>query len=101
MVSQPADSQPDIRRYVAIFVAQLALTGAAIGASRLGLGTASTVVLVAAVAAVNAVVVALGFMGVRRDGWVVPLVVVVTVFFLIGLLFWPAWDLYERSGRVL
>jgi hypothetical protein len=42
--------------------------------------------------------VAFTLMGVRRSGrWVLFLLLATTVF-VVGLLVWPAWDVYERAG---
>jgi hypothetical protein len=96
MTPTSADVRPDTRRYVITFVVQLVLMGMAIFVSRLEIGAVAREVLVMSVATVSAVTVAAGLMGIRRDGLIVVSLVLFTVFFLAGLLFWPAWDVYER-----
>ena len=95
MTSQSAEPRPNVRRYIALFAAQLVLAAAAVIASLMDRGRSTTGIIIVAAAA-NALVVAVGFMGVRRDGWIVSTLVMCTALFIAGLLFWPAWDVYER-----
>jgi len=92
MRSTSTDPAPDVRRFLFAFVSQLVLTAAAVLASRLNVGT----IAVMSLAAVNASIVAVTLMGVRRDGRLISLLAAATLVFLVGLLIWPAWDVYER-----
>ena len=95
MHSTPTDGTPNIGRYLAVFASQLVLTGVAVLLSRLGGRAGMTAVML--VAAVNAALVAVVLMGVRRDGRIVRMLALATVVFLVGLLAWPAWDVAQRA----
>ena len=78
--------------------AQLVVLALTLAASRTVSGYAG-VVLVMALAGVNGAIVAIGLMGVRRDGrgpWALALL---TLAITVGLLFWPAWDVALRTPR--
>ena len=92
------ESRVSLRHHLPVFVAQLVLTAAAVLISRTaGRGMAGSAAVMA-VALTNAGIVAFTLMGVRRGGrWVLFLLLATTVF-VVGLLAWPAWDVYERAG---
>ena len=92
----PTDAAPDTRRQVMTFAAQLVLMLATVAVSRLDLGVRAGAAAVMALAAVNAGVVAVGLMGIRRDGAFVRMLAVLTLVVIIGLLVWPAWDVAYR-----
>src|SRR5215212_5419188 len=96
MAPRSAESRPDIRRYVTLFVAQLVLMAAAILASRTDLGRVSSALVMLA-AGTDAAVVAIGLMGARLAGRSISALVRLSVFFMAALLFWPAWDVDERA----
>ena len=78
--------------------AQLVVLALTLAASRVASGHTG-VALVMALAGVNGVIVAVGLMGVRRDGggpWALALL---TLTITVGLLFWPAWDIAFRAPR--
>jgi hypothetical protein len=87
----------DFRRAALVTAAQLALMLAAVLVSRLGLGVRTTLIAVMGVTAVNGGVIALRLLGVRRER-LIAMLAIVTAVFIIGLLAWPAWDVYERMG---
>jgi heme/copper-type cytochrome/quinol oxidase subunit 4 len=80
-----------------VFAAQLALTGAAVIIAEAGAGGRLQMAAVVAAALVNALVVAFLAMGVRRDGRLVAVFAIAVAVVLVGLLAWPAWDVYERA----
>ena len=91
-----ADTAPDTRRHVVTFASQLVLMLATVAVSRLDLGVRLGATAVMLLAAVNATVVAVALMGVRRDGPLVRMLVVLTLVVIVGLLVWPAWDTAYR-----
>jgi len=98
MSTQPLESRMSFRHHLPVFVAQLVLTAAAVLISRTaGRGLAGTAAVMV-VAAANAAVVAFALMGVRRSGRWIVLLLLATIVFVAGLLVWPAWDVYERTG---
>jgi caa(3)-type oxidase subunit IV len=92
----PADTAPDTRRHLVTFASQLLLMLATVAVSRLGLGVRLGTTAVMLLAAVNATVVAVVLMGVRRDGLLVRMLAVLTLVVMVGLLVWPAWDVAAR-----
>ena len=95
------DSTPETVRdgsggMVLVSVAQLALVAAAVAVSRMNLAVRTSMALVLALTLVNAAVIAVRLLGVRRDGRLVWTFAVVVAVFVISLLAWPAWDIYER-----
>ncbi len=92
----PADTAPHSRRHLLTLATQLGLMLATVAVSRLELGVPLRATAVMLLAAVNATVVAVVLMGVRRDGVLVRMLVVLTLVVIIGLLFWPAWDVAQR-----
>lgn len=90
----PADTASDTRRHLVTFASQVVLMLATVAVSRLGGRLGMTVVML--LAAVNATVVAVALMGVRRDGPLVRTLAVLTLVVLVGLLVWPAWDVASR-----
>lgn len=97
MNTTSADEMTDARRSLALFVTQLVLTGAAVLVSRLELGVGLGIAAVMLVAAVNASIVAIFLMGVRRDGRLVTMLALGTIVLISGLLIWPAWDISQRA----
>jgi hypothetical protein len=97
MNATSADGTFELRRYLAVFVAQLVLTGVAVLVSQLDLGVRTGVAAVTVVAVLNAAMVAVVLMGVRRDGRFVSALALAVIVFAVGLLVWPAWDVYERA----
>lgn len=92
----PADTASDTRRHLLTLASQLGLMLATVGVSRLELGLRAGAAAVMLLAAVNATVVAVVLMGVRRDGPLVRGVVLLTLVVIVGLLVWPAWDTASR-----
>ena len=97
MNATAADGTFGLGRYLAVFVAQLVLTGVAVLVSQLNLSARTSMVAVAVVAVLNAGMVAVALMGVRRDGRLVSVLALAIIVFVVGLLVWPAWDVYERE----
>ena len=91
-----ADTAPDTRRHLVTLASQVVLMLATVAMSRLDLGVRLGTTAVMLLAAVNATVVAVVLMGVRRDGPLVRMLAVLTLVVLIGLLVWPAWDIAYR-----
>ncbi len=91
-----ADGTPDTRRHLVTFASQLVLMLATVAVSRLELGVRLGTSAVMLLAAVNATVVAVALMGVRRDGPLVRTLAVLTLVVIVGLLVWPAWDVAYR-----
>jgi hypothetical protein len=85
------------QRHIAAGVAQLLLTGLAVGLSQVGLGLRAGIVAIMGVATLNAMMVAVLLLGVRREGRLIWIGAVSTVFLMIGLLVWPAWDVWVRA----
>ena len=83
-------------RYLVAFVALLALTAANVLVSTLNLGTRTAVTMAFLIAAVEAVVAAVVFMHLTAERRFVVATIAFTNLVLAGLLFWPAWDLYDR-----
>lgn len=88
----------DARRAVAISIVQIALVGAAVAVSRLDLPVRTNMALVMGLTTLNAMLVAFLLLGVRRDGRLVFVFALITTVMVLGLLGWPAWDVYERLG---
>jgi hypothetical protein len=78
--------------------AQLLVLALTLAASRAASGHVG-VALVTALAGVNGAIVAVGLMGVRRDGWGPWALALLTLTITVGLLFWPAWDIASRAPR--
>jgi heme/copper-type cytochrome/quinol oxidase subunit 4 len=97
MTPTSADATVNLRRYLTVFVSQLVLTGAAVLVSRLNLGVRTSVAAVMFIAVLNAGMVAFTLMGVRRDGRFVSIMALAVLVFVLGLLVWPAWDVYDRA----
>jgi ethanolamine utilization microcompartment shell protein EutS len=85
------------RRTVSITATHLELMLAAVLVSRLGLGRTMNTVVVMALTIGNAAIIAGPLLGVRRDR-MIAMLALVTAIFVLGLLAWPAWDVYERVG---
>jgi caa(3)-type oxidase subunit IV len=79
-------------------LAQFALIAAAVVVSRLELSHAARSGGVLLLATLNAGLVTLFFMRLRLEARFITVLVVFTLLFIAGLLFWPAWDVYERVG---
>jgi uncharacterized membrane protein YhaH (DUF805 family) len=84
------------RRTLLAWAVQLALLLLAVGASGAFRGHGG-VVIVMAIAGVNAVVVAVAQMGVRRDGRLPLWLALLTLVLITGLLIWPAVDVSQRA----
>lgn len=98
MSDTPIPSVPDVRPYVVVFVAQLVLTVLTVLVSRVeDLGATLGVTAVMLLAAINAGMVAMFTMGIRRDGRLIAWLAVLTVVLMIGLLIWPGWDVSQRG----
>jgi hypothetical protein len=82
---------------MAVFASQLVLTVVAVVLSRLNMGTRAVAVMVMGAAGLNAAIVVLMLMGLRRERSLVPVFVIVVLVVVAGLLGWPAWDIYERA----
>jgi heme/copper-type cytochrome/quinol oxidase subunit 4 len=85
-----------MKRYLIAFAALLALTAANVALSQAPLSAGVRVGAVLAVSGIEAVVAALAFMHLDHERRWVYGTVVLTIVVLSGLLFWPAWDIYER-----
>lgn len=79
-------------------VAQFVVLALTLAAARVASGHTG-VALVMALAGVNGTIVAVGLMGVRRDGWAPWALALLTLAITVGLLFWPAWDVAARAPR--
>ncbi len=88
----PAHAAPDSRLHMLTLACQLVLMLATVAVSRLDLGVRLGATAVMLLAAVNATVVAVVLMGVRRDGPLVRMLAVLTLVVIVGLLIWPSWD---------
>jgi FtsH-binding integral membrane protein len=77
-------------------VAQLVLVGVAVIVSQLDLASRTNMAIVLALTLLNAAVIAVLLLGVRRDGRLVWMLAAITAVLVLGLLAWPAWDIYER-----
>ncbi len=97
MNATSADGTFELRRYLAVFVAQLVLTAVAVLVSQSNLSARTSMAAVALLAVLNAGIVAVVLMGVRRDGRLVSVLALALIVFVVGLLVWPAWDVYERA----
>lgn len=86
-----------MKRYLTAFVALLGLTAATVALSRTPLSTGVKVAAVLAMSGIEAAVAALAFMHLGHERRWVYGALVLTVVVLTGLLFWPAWDIYERA----
>jgi membrane associated rhomboid family serine protease len=86
----------DGRRAAAVACLQIALVMAAAWVSRLDVPPRTSMAIVGALTAVNGLLVAFLLLGVGRSGRLVSLFAIVLVAFLVNLLGWPAWDVYER-----
>lgn len=92
----PADTAPDLRRHLLTFALQVVLMLATVAVSRLDLGVRPGTAAVMMLAALNAALVAVALMGVRRDGPLVRMLALLTAVVMVGLLIWPAWDAASR-----
>ncbi|MFN7915814.1 MAG: hypothetical protein U0Q55_10795 [Vicinamibacterales bacterium] len=91
-------SAPDTRPYLVVWAAQLVLTLLAVLVARVeALGTTLGIAAVMLLAIINAGMVAVYTMGIRRDGRAIVWLAVVTVVLIAGLLVWPAWDISQRG----
>ena len=86
----------DARRAVAISIVQVVLVVAAVAVSQLDLPVRANMVLVMGLTTLNAMLIAFLLLGVRRDGRLVFVFALITTVMVLGLLAWPAWDVYER-----
>ena len=91
-----ADPGINVRGYVAVFVAQLLLTGMAVAVAAADLGVKRGMVAVMAIATLDAALVAATFMHLRRERRWFLIGLAFVLFAVINLLFWPAWHEYER-----
>lgn len=89
--------QSSVRRHVAVLSAQLLLVVFAVSVARTLPPGRSTTAIIMTIAFVNGAVVAIAAMGARRDGWMVSTLMAMTLFFIIGLLIWPAWHIADRA----
>jgi hypothetical protein len=92
----PSGFHFDARRAAATAVLQVALVAAAVGVSQLDVPVRTRIVMVLALTGINGLIVAMLLLGVRRSGRMVSVFAIVIVTLVIGLLGWPAWDVYER-----
>jgi cytochrome c oxidase subunit 4 len=83
-------------KYLLIFVALLALTGATVGAAYVDLGALNNVVALG-IALLKASLVVLYFMHVRYAGRLIPLAIVAGVFFLVHLIGGTMGDYITRG----
>src|SRR3954447_13865921 len=97
MNATSADGTFELRRYLSVFVMQLVLTAVAVLVSQSNLSARTSMAAVALLAVLNAGIVAVALMGVRRDGRLVSVLALALIVFVVGLLVWPAWDVYERA----
>jgi hypothetical protein len=88
--------QFDTRRAALTALVQMVLVAAAVGISQLDLAGRTTLWLVLALTALNGMLVVFLLLGVKRSGWMVSVFAVITAIFIVNLLAWPAWDIYER-----
>lgn len=86
----------DSRRAALASVVQIAIVVIAVAVSRLDLPVRANITIVMSLTVVNAGIVALLLLGVRRDGPMVWVFAAIIAFFAINCLFWPAWDIYEH-----
>lgn len=85
-----------MKSYFPALLALLGLTAANVAVSRLtSRGTMSAIVILA-IAAIEAAIGASVFMHVGRERRWVWGALALTFVVLAGLLFWPAWDVYDR-----
>jgi cytochrome c oxidase subunit 4 len=90
---------PDVRRYLMVCAALLVLTFVTVAVSALDLGRHTAIIVAVGIATVKAALVAFVFMHLSHERrWFVWSLGLMGVFIL-GLLFWPAWDIYERLSR--
>lgn len=92
MTPAQTEGTGSLGRHLAIGAVQVVLTLLAVAASRVNLEGHLAAVLVMVIAAVNAGVVAVAVLGVRRGGTIVSALAVCTVVVIAGLLVWPALD---------
>lgn len=85
-----------IWKYIAVFVALLALTGATVAAAYVDLGPFNNVVALG-IASLKAALVLLFFMHVRYSSRMIPLVVLAGVFWLIHLISGTLGDYFTRG----
>lgn len=95
-MSTPAVTAPGSSRHLLTLVVQLLLMLATVAVSQLDLGVRLGMTAVMLLASVNAIVVAVVLMGVRREGFLVRMLAVLTLAHIVGLLVWPAWDVAYR-----
>lgn len=96
-MSDNASHRQSVRRHAIVLLAQVALVALAVAASLSMPAGHQTTAVIMVIAVANGATVALGAMGVKRDGWMVSTLMAMTFFFIIGLLIWPAWDIAQRS----
>lgn len=83
----------EFKRDMLIYFGIIALTGLIVGISHLHLG-ALGIWLIVPVACTEATILAYFFMHLMTKKKTIHLVLLLTVIVFIGLLFWPAWDIY-------
>lgn len=86
----------DAKRAVVVSVLQIVLVAAAVMVSQLGLPVRASMTAVMALTTLNAMLIAFLLLGVARDGRLVSVFAIIVAVQIIGLLVWPAWDIYER-----
>jgi cytochrome c oxidase subunit 4 len=97
---KPAESvAPEVRRYLIVFASLLVLTLATVGVSELDFGRHAAIAVAVAIASVKAALVAMVFMHLSHERRWMYWVIVFVLFVVINLLFWPAWEEYERLVR--
>ncbi|MDR1989128.1 MAG: cytochrome C oxidase subunit IV family protein [Acidobacteriaceae bacterium] len=90
---------PDVRRYLLVFAALLVLTIVTVAISALDLGRHAAIAIAIGIATVKASLVAMVFMHLSHERrWLLWSMGAIGIFIL-GLLFWPAWDIAERLSR--
>lgn len=98
MSSGPAEVvQVSVRRYFMVFGALLSLTALSVAVTQLPVAGRLTIVAAFAIATLQASLVAMTLMHVRKEGVWIYGVVLFTLFVVVNLLFWPAWGHYERA----
>ena len=95
----PGEVRKHVRIYVMVFVALLALTLITVTISYLQLGIAAAVVVALIIATMKGSLVASYFMHMISEKKVVYLALILTVLFLLALLFLPLTAYYDRIGK--
>jgi caa(3)-type oxidase subunit IV len=85
-----------VKKYLPAFLALVGLTALNVAVTRVMSRGLLASVVVLTIAAVEAAIAAMVFMHVGRERRWVYGALLLTVVVLAGLLFWPAWDVYDR-----